>query len=266
MSLRQGMLPSNIFKGDTYCSPKRKIGEFAQTLPSVAGYIDFAAAAIKLYIQAAAGRCTDDVWMKASEEIIQLFERVGCTFHIEGMDNIDIAEGPCVFASNHMSTLETFVFPAIIRPHGPVTFVVKDSLTTVPLFSTIMNTRAPIAVGRTNPRADLTKVLSEGVNRIQNNISVIIFPQSTRSTVFVPHKFNSIAVKLAKRANVPLIPVALKTDAWSQGKLCKDFGKIYPQREIHIRFGKPILVQNQGREEHEEVCRFIESSLEGWAR
>lgn len=38
---------------------------------------------------------------------------------------------PVVFVSNHMSTLETFVFPCIIAPVMKVTFVVKDSLVNI---------------------------------------------------------------------------------------------------------------------------------------
>jgi len=51
-----------------------------------------------------------------------------------------------------------------------------------------------------------------------SDISVLIFPQTTRDLRFDPNKFNTLGIKLAKRAKVPVIPVAVKTDAWGMGK------------------------------------------------
>ena len=47
-----------------------------------------------------------------------------------------------------------------------------------------------IAVGRDNPREDFKRVLSEGKNKLEQGISIIIYPQSTRAVEFDPSKFN----------------------------------------------------------------------------
>ena len=49
-------------------------------------------------------------------------------------------------------------------------------------------------------------------------ISVWVFAQTTRELLLDPKKFNTLGIKLAKRARVPVIPVAVKTDAWGMGK------------------------------------------------
>jgi len=85
-----------------------------------------------------------------------------------------------------MSILETFVLPCLIQPHRDVTFVVKESLITYPLFGQVMRSRQPVVVGRDNPREDLKTVLEEGQKRLEANISIIIFPQTTRSVEFDP--------------------------------------------------------------------------------
>ena len=156
----------------------------------------------------------------------ELIERVGCPVSIEGMENISATRGPCVFVANHMSTLETFMLPGIIRPHRAVTFVMKKSLVTLPFFGAVMRSRDPIVVGRTNPREDLTAVLEGGVERLKKGISIIVFPQSTRTPDFDPQHFNTIGVKLARKAGVPVVPLALKTDAWGTGKKLKELGPI----------------------------------------
>src|SRR4030043_2323348 len=138
------------------------------------------------------------------------------------MQNISKSEGPVLFIGNHMSTLETMVLPCIIAPHREVTFVVKESLVKHPLFGDVMRSRNPIVVGRTDPRKDLEAVMNGGMDLLSKGISIVIFPQSTRSVEFIPEEFNSLGVKLAKKAGVKVVPIAIKTDFWGNGKLIKE--------------------------------------------
>ena len=172
--------------------------------------------------------------------------------------------GPCVYVGNHMSTLETMVLPCLVQPARNTTFIVKEALTRFPVFGPIMRSRDPIVVGRKDPRADLKTVLGGGQKHLDSGTSVIVFPQTTRSSTFDPAQFNTIGVKLARRAGVPVVPVALKTDAWEKGSLVKDFGPIRPEKKVHICFGEPLEVTGSGRDEHEAVIRFIQGKLHEW--
>ena len=138
------------------------------------------------------------------------------------MENITKPAGSVLFISNHMSTLETMILPSIIGPHKELTFVVKESLVKHPLFGDVMRSRNPIVVGRTDPRKDLEAVMNGGVELLNNGISIVIFPQSTRSVEFNPEEFNSLGVKLAKKAGADIVPIALKTDFWGNGTLIKE--------------------------------------------
>jgi 1-acyl-sn-glycerol-3-phosphate acyltransferase len=165
-----------------------------------------------------------------------------------------------------MSVLETFVLPCLIQPYRDVTFVVKESLISYPFFGPILRSRDPIVVGRVNPREDLKIVLGEGQKRLRHNVSVIIFPQTTRSPIFDTDKFNTLGVKLAKRANVPVVPFALKTDAWGIGRRLKDFGKINPEKPVRIYFGDPMHITGSGKEEHNTITEFISAKINAWRR
>ena len=165
-----------------------------------------------------------------------------------------------------MSTLETYLLPAIFLPRFPVTFVVKKYLVEMPLFSDVMKSRSPVVLGRSNPREDLLKVLHEGSDRLKNGMSVVVFPQGTRCEHFDDAKFNSLAVKLAARAGVPLVPLALKTNAWSLGHRVKEFGKIYPNRDVLFRFFPPITVKGSGRAEHNAIRDTLRETLSFWEK
>ena len=203
-------------------------------------------------------------WTDSSFEIFRYIEQVGGKFHITGMENITKSTGPVLFISNHMSTLETMIFPCIIAPLKDTTFVVKESLVRHPLFGDVMRSRNPIVVSRKDPRKDFEAVMTGGMELLSKGTSIIIFPQSTRNLEFKAEEFNSLGVKLAKRAGVEVVPVAIKTDFWGNGKLIKELGPIDRHKHIHIKFGEPFLVKGNGKEENQMIIDFIQSNLKTW--
>lgn len=203
-------------------------------------------------------------WSDSSFYIFRFIEKTGGRFHISGMENISKTDGPVLFISNHMSTLETMIFPSLIAPHREVTFVVKDSLVKHPLFGDVMRSRNPIVVGRADPRKDFQIVMQQGQELLSQGTSIIIFPQSTRSVKFKPEEFNSLGVKLAKKAGVPVVPVAIKTDFWGNGKVLKELGPLDSKKTIYIKFGEPFSVSGTGRDDNQRIIDFIQTSLAEW--
>lgn len=211
------------------------------------------------------GTYDDSCWIESSFEVLRNLEKIGVNVEITGIANVPTQNGPVVFIGNHMSMMETLLLPAIIQPIKPVTFVVKESLLSYPVFRHIMQSRKPVAVSRTHPRQDLKVVMTEGQERLQNGISVIVFPQTTRSHIFAADQMSSIGVKLAKKAGVPVIPMALKTDCWQNGRWLKDFGKLDVTKTARFAFGNPISkVVGKGDEEQSLVNTFIAEELHKW--
>ena len=248
------------YPGDSY----RSKGVTPPAFPSLFFYPRLANIVISEGIKASKGNYLANDWVHASIRVLDALESVGCRIHAEGMEYIDSVDGPVVFIGNHMSTLETFVLPCLIQPRREVTFVVKKSLVAYPFFKHVLISRDPVLVGRENPREDLQAVLGGGLERLLAGRSIIIFPQSTRSNTIDPAVFNSIGVKLAKKAQVPIIPVALKTDTWGTGPIIKDLGPIRPSVQAHFQFGQPITVEGNGKETHARILNFITERLAAW--
>ena len=211
-----------------------------------------------------AGRMTSEDVIEGGHEILRLIGRCGAGAHVTGEDVLRQTEGPVVFAANHMSTLETLVLPALIIPFKPITYVVKKALVENTFFGPVMRWCNPITVTRTNPRRDLQDVLTQGQTFLENGTSVLLFPQRTRDHRFDANQFNSIGVKLARRAGTPVVPIALKTDFWGNGRWIKEVGPVHPERDVRVRFGPAVTVDRNQKEAQAAIVAFMADQLSEW--
>lgn len=257
----------NYFAQDPYITPENfPLSKLGTILPSFYFYTHLLFIVANAGRRAARGEYSAADWVESSQDVGKVLERIGVRMHVESLHYAANLEGPCVFLANHMSTLETFLLPSIIQPVKNVTFVVKNSLMQYPWLGHVLRAKDPIVVNRTNAREDLEMVLNGGVERIKQGISIIIFPQGTRSHILNPDDFNTLAAKLARKASVPLIPIALKTDAWGTGKWIKDLGWIRPSIPVHVRFGEPIDIKGNGKEENAAAVSFIKENFDSWVQ
>ena len=258
------MMNQTPYTDSAYHTKPVSISRFSKTVPSVVFYRDFFPIVWDASRIAKRGMYDDAAWVQSSIDVLRALERVGVVFHITGMDMLSGLNTPCVIIGNHMSVLETAILPGIIQPRLRVTFIVKHSLLSYPIFGSVIRARNPIAVIRTNPRQDLKTVLEQGTDQLNRGVSIIVFPQTTRVQIFDPGHFNSIGIKLAQRASVPVIPLALLTDAWKEGPLLSDIGRIDPSKLVHFAFGEPIWIQGRGTDAHQKVIQFIHQNLMKW--
>lgn len=217
------------------------------------------------YITACRGKFDRQQWTKHAHAILQVVEGCGGRISIHGLDAIAKLETPAVYVANHMSVLETMLLPgAIILPFQNVTTVVKKSLLSYPFFGRIIKALDLISVTRQNPRADFREVLAQGTESLRDGMSVLVFPQATRSFEFDPGSFNTLGIKLAQRAGVAIVPVAVKTDFHGIGPVFKDIGRINRKKTICFKFGEPLMVDGNHREVHKKVVNFIAENLREW--
>lgn len=263
-----GIIPSmnSYFRHDTYHTPATTARHWLDRLllgSRWALHLQFVWEIIKARRLVGQGRYDRLAWGGTAFAIFKMVERCNGRFHITGLDNIRDLNEPVVFVSNHMSSMEGNIFGCLLPLHQEISYVVKESLLRYPVFGPVVDAREPIAVGRTNPREDLQKVLVEGVERLQRAQSIVLFPQHTRTATFIPAEFNSLGVKLAARAGVPVVPIAVKTDFLINGRYLRDFGPLDRRQSIHLAFGQPFPVQNN-KDAHHHILDFIQQHLDEW--
>lgn len=247
-----------------YAGNYRTPSPVSRSFPSLRFYMRLLVILYRAGKKASGGAYSADDWILSSEEVGHALESVGADIRIEGFEHVRGLESPCVFVANHMSTLETFFLPCIIQPVRDVTFVVKNSLLKYPCLGPVLRSREPLVVGRTNPREDLAAVLDGGQRHLNAGRSIVIFPQGTRAHTVDEAQFSSLGIKLARKAGVPVVPLALKSDAWGTGSCIKDIGFIRPHLPVRFLFGSPVSITGNGKEEHAAVVHFIKKTFDAW--
>ena len=209
---------------------------------------------------------TTELWARCCFRTVQKAEKLGIRVTADGWENRNGYKGPVVYLSNHMSTLETIMLPPVLLAYGPFNVFVKASLSRLPALKRAAAHMGLIPLGRKSPREDLMQVFTEGVARIREGHSILIFPQGSRERVFSRKLYSSIGAKLAEKAGVPVIPIAVKTDCdptRPDGKgWLKDFGTVDPSKDIRMRCGPPI--SGTAKEMHQKVFDWIKGQLEEW--
>ena len=209
---------------------------------------------------------TTDLWALSCFRTFQKAEKFGIKVTADGWGNRNGYTGPVVYLCNHMSTLETIMLPPVLLTYGPFNVFVKASLSRLPALKRAAAHMGLIPLGRKSPREDLMQVFREGVARIREGRSILIFPQGSRERVFSRRVYSSIGAKLAEKAGVPVIPIAVKTDCDPTrpgGKgWFKDFGTVDPSKDIRLRCGPPIT--GTAKEMHQKVFDWIKAQLEEW--
>ncbi|MFZ5723919.1 MAG: lysophospholipid acyltransferase family protein [Pseudomonadota bacterium] len=178
--------------------------------------------------------------------------RVTCGIRYEVIGRENIPDTPCVVLSKHQSAWETLFLQTWLQP---ATTVAKRELLRIPFFGWGMALMKPIAINRARPAQALRQVLRQGVARLREGYSVIIFPEGTRTRPGEAREYSASGAMLAVQAGVPVLPVALNSGAcWPRGTLIKRPGV------IRVVFGSPIAAAGRSpRELIDQVRDWIEA-------
>jgi len=131
----------------------------------------------------------------------------GVKTRVEGLEKI-APDGSYVFVSNHLSYMDTPVVLANI----PVQFrfLAKSGLFQIPFLGTHLARAGHIPVPREDARAAVKTMTTAAQVIRDRSISLLIFPEGGRSETGELAAFKAGAAYIAIRANVPLVPIALK--------------------------------------------------------
>lgn len=122
------------------------------------------------------------------------------------IDKIDFSHS-YVVAANHQSIFDIFAvygwLPNIFK------WIMKAELRKIPLVGKACEAAGHIFIDRTNPVSAKIS-LEKAENQLKNGVSVVIFPEGTRTKNGQPGMFKKGAFRIATDLKLPILPVTIK--------------------------------------------------------
>ena len=148
---------------------------------------------------------------------------------VQGLEHIDPG-ATYVYMANHQSMFDILALLGYL----PVQFrwLAKTELFQIPIFGYSMARVGYISIDRSN-RKSAYKSLREAAQKIARGVSVVVFPEGTRSTDGQIKPFKAGGFYLAIRSGRPIVPVVI-------------FGshQVMPKGRLRIRPGRIVLSIN----------------------
>lgn len=155
--------------------------------------------------------------------------------HVSGIDNLP-AEGPAVIASNHVGYLDfAFLGRAALERGRLVRFMAKQEVFDHPVSGPLMRGMHHLPVDRFG---GAVAAIDTAVAALRDGEVVGLFPEGTISRSFVPARPRTGAVRIAMRANAPLIPAAV----WGSQRILTKGRRPNWQRNVPIvvAYDRPV--------------------------
>jgi 1-acyl-sn-glycerol-3-phosphate acyltransferase len=174
-----------------------------------------------------------------------------------GVDNLAGLQPPAVFAANHSSHLDT---PIILRALPPDWRARTAVVAAADYFyrNRITGYVVSLAFGTVpiDRKAHASRNSTEQLHEmLDNSLSILMYPEGTRSRDGHMGVLRSGAGRLAIEHNVPLVPIGVVGSYEAMPP-----GRLWPRRHpVSLRFGTPL--QPRPSEDHKEMTTRLQVAL-----
>lgn len=173
---------------------------------------------------------------------------------VKGLDNIPKDTG-VLYVGNHQSMMDVILCYTLFP--GITGFVAKDTIKKVPLLSTWMKRTYCLFLDRKNPK-NAIKTIQKASDTVKEGKSIAVYPEGTRSKTGELAAFKEGSFKIAKKANCPIIPMAISGSRDS-------FENVIPfakKNNVYVTFGKPFLISELAEEDAKRVGEYTKGIIE----
>jgi len=172
---------------------------------------------------------------------------------VNGLANID-PDQSYVYMSNHQSN---FDIPVLLA-HLPVQFrwLAKAELFKIPIFGRAMRGAGYVKIDRFNQESAFESIKEAG-SRMKNGVSVMIFPEGTRSRDGKIRPFKKGGFIMAVDSGVPIVPVILQG---TRSIMEKSSLKINTG-EVNLNIAAPIATTGFSRDNKDDLIDSVRTVI-----
>ena len=200
------------------------------------------AEAAKQYIHQIAG-----TWAR------KMVENTGSTIVIKGLELIP-DERNVLFVSNHQANFDIPILLGYLPKEKG--FVAKIELQKLPLVHNWMRALNCVFLDRKSPRKSL-ETIHETIKLLKEGHSMIIFPEGTRSKSAKLNDFKKGSLKVAQKAQVPIVPVTIN----GSYKIMGANGLLIKPARVEVIVGQPIYPESLTAEEKDNLAHYVQQKI-----
>jgi 1-acyl-sn-glycerol-3-phosphate acyltransferase len=177
----------------------------------------------------------------------------GIRLRLEGMESLK-RDQSYILVSNHASILD---IPALISSAPfPVRFLAKKSLLWFPIFGWVMYFSGHLLIERQSTKSAFGS-LKKASSLLQKGISIIVFPEGTRSPDGEVKEFKRGAFLLAQHSKFPVVPVSI---IGTYEMLPRKGWCLWPGN-VYIRIGETIRTRDLFRQESRDLMKRVRETI-----
>lgn len=181
----------------------------------------------------------------------RMIKAAGTTVEVKGLENLP-AKGPVVYMATHKGLYDSPVLASIIDES--CIYIGKEEMKKFPIMGDWFNATGSIYLARDDMKQSLKAIL-DGIGELKQGQSIVIFPEGTRSKGEEMGSFKAGSFKLATKAKVPIVPIAIQnTHKVLEASGQKGIGKA----TVYVNIGKPIDVASLSAEEIKMLPKTVE--------
>lgn len=178
----------------------------------------------------------------------------GVKIQSKGKENIPDEEA-CLFVGNHNGFFD--ILTSYVTIGKVMGFVAKKEMLKVPFLNVWMYYINCLFLDRTNIRNGLKTIL-KGVDYIKSGVSIFIFPEGTRSKDGKLQPFKEGSMKMAEKADCPIVPVAMTGTA---ALFENQFPRI-KRGTVTIEFGTPIHISELSKDDKKFLGAYTQKKIQ----
>ncbi|MEX1330213.1 MAG: lysophospholipid acyltransferase family protein [Desulfobacterales bacterium] len=173
----------------------------------------------------------------------------GIKVDVKGLANIDPGKS-YIYMANHRSNFDIPVLLGCL----PIQFrwLAKAELFKIPIFGRAMSGAGYVKIDRSN-RVAAFKSIDEVAAKLKNGVSVMIFPEGTRSQDGHLKPFKKGGFVMAVDSGVPIVPIILRG---TRSIMAKGSWRINPDK-VTLSIEKPIDTSEFTRDTKEDLIRKV---------
>lgn len=183
----------------------------------------------------------------------KMMDSAGATMVVKGKENLP-KKGPVVYMATHKGLFDSPVMALVVENDFPI-FIGKDETKKMPVIGKWFDATGSIYLARDDMKQSLQAIL-KGIDELKNGQSIVIFPEGSRMKGKEMGTFKAGSFKLATKANVPIVPIAIQ----NTHKILEEKGKIQ-KTTVYVNIGKPVDVASLTPEEKKKLPQTVENTV-----